>query len=1039
MSEFTHSERQSPTSRLVSPVQRVQATPRSARAESSLLAQRQPLGNQAAQRFAQFCPLGLPSPSVCPFGGICHACPVQAKPTEGGPLTVNEPGDKYEQEADRVAEQVMSMPEPRVQRQEEEPEEEEEEPIQAKPLAKQITPLIQRQPEEEEEEEPEPSEPEEEEEEPEEEEVPEEEEEEEPIQTKLAEGTQIQRQEEEPEEEEVPEEEEEEEELVQAKPLVEQITPVIQRQVEPEEEEEEEEEPIQTKLAEGTQIQRQEEEPEEEEEEPIQAKPLAEQITPLVQRQVEPEEEGEEKEPVQTKLAEDAQIQRQEEEEKEEGEELIQTKQSNKQAPQVDSNLATQIRSLKSGGQSLPRSERDFFEPKFGCDFSQVRVHADPQAAAVSHALNAQAFTMGRDVVFGSGRYAPGTAAGQRLLAHELTHTIQQRGTTRFLQRTVDAKVNCDFQPNPKDAEVCLVHLHADEVNALEAAKNIRKRYCANLVNVNNRQGGKRLEKRLVKVSLSGGHYCWADPNRIFSDEKVTQDCALSGCNREDKRKAAKELHERKSFRSDLIGAINQCRGGQGSDKLDTSAGLLPIIALHNTKYLSIKEYTKKSKRWAVATAAEIKAMAKKERVAVPSSIQNPMGPASMSARKRRSIEHYRNFFLTTKVRDFLQLGRAGYNVVLQSPKVGPKSPKRRSRSRKKCTGDDGSLSVALKSARYINIEVGGKKRSDIIIDFNTKMAEAAFRSFSRPRYAKGKGWLGFGLAGSGIKKGKSSLDGVDWVHFINLDLDWHTIQVVPPVLLSANEFSVPPGETVSVGTLVQTRALAGRIIDNPGPRQTVHDLWVGGKVSSTREASMRKGIRIVAEAYKRKNTKLVNQAYTPKIPFFFSPNRKLSGAKNKRQASKLMPKLIKKKIKCTKDDKTRKCWGMPGLGKKLEHFPEGEFLVWWGPVYTCNVFVFDVLYKANFKLPLRKDNDHYYKQTQMYALSGVLKEHFYEIKNDDNVRPGDIWVTPKHTEIVTSTIENGRYWAIGAGRAEDKPVVETYCRRGGEKFLRVK
>ena len=67
-----------------------------------------PSGNQVAQRFAQSCPLRLPSPCACPFGGACHACPMQAK------LTINEPGDQYEQEADRVADQVMRMPEPRT-------------------------------------------------------------------------------------------------------------------------------------------------------------------------------------------------------------------------------------------------------------------------------------------------------------------------------------------------------------------------------------------------------------------------------------------------------------------------------------------------------------------------------------------------------------------------------------------------------------------------------------------------------------------------------------------------------------------------------------------------------------------------------------------------------------------------------------------------------------------------------------------------------------------------------------------------------------
>ena len=75
--------------------------------ENSALTQNQYQGNQAALRFAQSCPLSLPKASMCPFGGACHACPqrVQAK------LKINRPGDEFEQEADRVSEEVMIMPE----------------------------------------------------------------------------------------------------------------------------------------------------------------------------------------------------------------------------------------------------------------------------------------------------------------------------------------------------------------------------------------------------------------------------------------------------------------------------------------------------------------------------------------------------------------------------------------------------------------------------------------------------------------------------------------------------------------------------------------------------------------------------------------------------------------------------------------------------------------------------------------------------------------------------------------------------------------
>jgi hypothetical protein len=82
---------------------------------------------------------------------------------------------------------------------------------------------------------------------------------------------------------------------------------------------------------------------------------------------------------------------------------------------------------LRSPGQPLDAATRAFMEPRFGHDFSRVRVHADARAAASARAVNAHAYTYGRDIVFDTGRYAPGSAAGQHLLAHELTHVLQQR------------------------------------------------------------------------------------------------------------------------------------------------------------------------------------------------------------------------------------------------------------------------------------------------------------------------------------------------------------------------------------------------------------------------------------------------------------------------------------------------------------------------------------------------------------------------------------------------------------------------------------
>lgn len=77
-------------------------------------------------------------------------------------------------------------------------------------------------------------------------------------------------------------------------------------------------------------------------------------------------------------------------------------------------------------GQPLDAATRSFMEPRFGHDFSRVRVHTDAQAAESAHSLDALAYTIRQNIVFGAGEYTPGTLQGQRLLAHELTHVVQQ-------------------------------------------------------------------------------------------------------------------------------------------------------------------------------------------------------------------------------------------------------------------------------------------------------------------------------------------------------------------------------------------------------------------------------------------------------------------------------------------------------------------------------------------------------------------------------------------------------------------------------------
>ena len=115
---------------------------------------------------------------------------------------------------------------------------------------------------------------------------------------------------------------------------------------------------------------------------------------------------------------------------------------------------------LNSSGQQLDAGTRAFMEPRFGHDFSQVRVHTDEKAAESAQAVNALAYTVGRDVVFGEGRYEPETSQGRRLLAHELTHVLQQASRTVVSMPVSENLLISDPSDSPEQA----AHLIANTV-----------------------------------------------------------------------------------------------------------------------------------------------------------------------------------------------------------------------------------------------------------------------------------------------------------------------------------------------------------------------------------------------------------------------------------------------------------------------------------------------------------------------------------------------------------------------------------------------
>jgi hypothetical protein len=279
-------------------------------------------------------------------------------------LTIGQPGDEYEQEADRVASQVVeqinapataqSTQGQSVQRQEENQEE-----LQTKP---EIT-ALQRQEENQEE-----------------------------LQTK-PEITALQRQEENQEE-------------LQAKP---EIT-ALQRQ-------EENQEELQTK-PEITALQRQEENQEE-----LQTKP---EITAL-QRQEENQEELQAKSTLQR------------------GESIA--------GGEASTDLDTAINNARGGGQPLDAGLQQSMGQAMGADFSGVRVHTDAQSDQLNQSIQAKAFTTGQDVFFRQGAYEPGSRGGQELIAHELTHVVQQKKHLSFptpIQRQIEDYQSGKLKSNTK-------------------------------------------------------------------------------------------------------------------------------------------------------------------------------------------------------------------------------------------------------------------------------------------------------------------------------------------------------------------------------------------------------------------------------------------------------------------------------------------------------------------------------------------------------------------------------------------------------------
>ncbi|MDH4474745.1 MAG: DUF4157 domain-containing protein [Fluviicola sp.] len=213
---------------------------------------------------------------------------------------------------------------------------------------------------------------------------------------------------------------ENDEPVVQEKPIVSSITPFVQAK---EEEVQAKEEEVQAKEDEPAQMM--EEEPAQAKEEEVQAK--------------EEEVQAKEDEPAQMMVDEPAQAKEEEvqakEEEVQSKEEELQAKEDEEVQTKLQSSAPTtpskpsindQLSSSKGSGSPLSGGVKQEMESGFGADFSGVKIHTDDRAASMSKEIGAQAFTNKGDIYFNQGKFNPATTQGKTLLAHELTHTIQQ-------------------------------------------------------------------------------------------------------------------------------------------------------------------------------------------------------------------------------------------------------------------------------------------------------------------------------------------------------------------------------------------------------------------------------------------------------------------------------------------------------------------------------------------------------------------------------------------------------------------------------------
>ncbi len=237
---------------------------------------------------------------------------------------------------------------------------------------------------------------------------------------------------------------------------------------------------------------------------------------------------------------------------------------------------------LATPGRPLAPALRQDMELRFGYDFSAVRVHSDAVARQSAQDVNAYAYTVGRDIVFGDNQYTPETRAGRRLLAHELAHVVQQSGAGNaggnlLIQRqpagtgraTQARSPRLEFRPSRILSPcACLAFIHNNERNARQSAEDLHQSCSYNLAIIGPGQS------RNVPIRGSNRQI---DPNELFP-QSIQQECTRdeAGC-------AAYEAghDDLRAMQIQFFLTIKTCTGNF----------TLPMIVLHNNSLTDTREF----------------------------------------------------------------------------------------------------------------------------------------------------------------------------------------------------------------------------------------------------------------------------------------------------------------------------------------------------------------------------------------------------------------------------------------------------------------